>query len=174
RREGARFLVGDRGSARAEVDDGALAHLVYDDAAGRPVLRLLLPVAAVDARAANDLVVGRGGGRREGEGQGDDDGGPHSEGVGRGGWGRNPVSSGTRSVRASPRCDSLPPLLSRQQGREETSMENEAMRERAAAVLSAWNSHDVNRVVACYTEDVVYRDPNTRGAVEGKGALSRY
>jgi len=53
-------------------------------------------------------------------------------------------------------------------------MEKEAMRERAAAVLSAWNSHDVERVIACYTEDVVYRDPNTRGAVEGKGALSRY
>jgi len=53
-------------------------------------------------------------------------------------------------------------------------MEKEAMRERAAAVLSAWNSHDVDRVVACYTEDVVYRDPNTRDAVEGRAALRRY
>ena len=53
-------------------------------------------------------------------------------------------------------------------------MDKEAMRERAASVLSAWNSHDVNRVVACYTEDCIYRDPNTRGAVEGQDALRRY
>ena len=48
------------------------------------------------------------------------------------------------------------------------------MRARAAAVLSAWNSHDVDRVVACYTEDCIYRDPNTRGAVAGREALRRY
>ena len=48
------------------------------------------------------------------------------------------------------------------------------MRERAAAVLAAWNSHDVDRVVACYTEDCVYRDPNTRGDVAGRDALARY
>jgi ketosteroid isomerase-like protein len=53
-------------------------------------------------------------------------------------------------------------------------MEQEAMRERAAAVLSAWNRHDVEQVVACYTEDCIYRDPNTRGAVEGRVALRRY
>jgi len=53
-------------------------------------------------------------------------------------------------------------------------MEKEAMRERAAAVLSAWNSHDVDRVVACYTEDCNYRDPNTRGVVAGHEALRRY
>ena len=53
-------------------------------------------------------------------------------------------------------------------------MEKEAIRDRATAVLSAWNDHDVDRVVACYTEDCVYRDPNTRGAVAGREALSRY
>lgn len=53
-------------------------------------------------------------------------------------------------------------------------MENDAMRELATAVLSAWNDHDVDRVVACYTEDCIYRDPNTRGAVEGQEALRRY
>ncbi len=53
-------------------------------------------------------------------------------------------------------------------------MEQEAMRERAVAVLSAWNAHDVDRVVACYTEDCIYRDPNTRGAVAGREALRRY
>ena len=40
--------------------------------------------------------------------------------------------------------------------------------------LEAWNSQDVERVVACYTEDVRYRDPNTRGHVEGRDALRRY
>ena len=53
-------------------------------------------------------------------------------------------------------------------------MQPDAMRERAAAVLSAWNDHDVEQVVACYTEDCVYRDPNTRGAIEGHAALRRY
>jgi len=40
--------------------------------------------------------------------------------------------------------------------------------------LDAWNSQDVDRVVACYTEDVRYRDPNTRGDVEGRDAMRRY
>ena len=40
--------------------------------------------------------------------------------------------------------------------------------------LEAWNSQDVERVVACYTEDVRYRDPNTRGYVEGRDAMRRY
>jgi ketosteroid isomerase-like protein len=41
-------------------------------------------------------------------------------------------------------------------------------------VLSAWNEQDVEGVVACYTEDCVYLDPNTRGPVEGREALRRY
>jgi ketosteroid isomerase-like protein len=53
-------------------------------------------------------------------------------------------------------------------------MDQKAMGERAAAVLAAWNRHDVDRVVACYTEDCIYRDPNTRGVVEGQQALRRY
>jgi ketosteroid isomerase-like protein len=40
--------------------------------------------------------------------------------------------------------------------------------------LSAWNTHDVEQVVACYTPDVVYRDPNTRGEVTGADAMRRY
>ena len=40
--------------------------------------------------------------------------------------------------------------------------------------LDAWNSQDVERVVTCYTEDVRYRDPNTRGDVEGRDAMRRY
>lgn len=44
----------------------------------------------------------------------------------------------------------------------------------AARVLDAWNSHDVERVLACYTEDLRYRDPNTRGEVVGRAAMRQY
>ena len=40
--------------------------------------------------------------------------------------------------------------------------------------IDAWNRQDVKAVVACYTEDCVYRDPNTRGAVEGRAAFEKY
>jgi hypothetical protein len=40
--------------------------------------------------------------------------------------------------------------------------------------LSAWNSQNVESVVACYTDDVVYRDPNTKGEIRGAEALRRY
>ena len=41
-------------------------------------------------------------------------------------------------------------------------------------LLSAWNRQDVEAVLACYTEDLVYRDPNTRGEVKGRDAMRRY
>ena len=44
----------------------------------------------------------------------------------------------------------------------------------AGRFLDAWNSQDVQRVVACYTENVQYRDPNTRGTVEGAEAMRHY
>jgi ketosteroid isomerase-like protein len=44
----------------------------------------------------------------------------------------------------------------------------------AREVLEAWNTQQVDRVVACYTPDLVYRDPNTRGAVLGADAFARY
>ena len=44
----------------------------------------------------------------------------------------------------------------------------------ARQVLDAWNAHDVERVVACYTPDLVYRAPGTRGEVRGADALRRY
>jgi hypothetical protein len=44
----------------------------------------------------------------------------------------------------------------------------------ARQILEAWNTHDVERVVACYTPDLVYRDPNTRGDVHGADAFRRY
>jgi ketosteroid isomerase-like protein len=46
--------------------------------------------------------------------------------------------------------------------------------ELAERFLSAWNQQDVEAVVACYTLDAVYRDPNTRGEVRGRDALRRY
>ena len=51
-------------------------------------------------------------------------------------------------------------------------------RERHLAIaeefLAAWNTQDVETVLGCYTEDVEYRDPNTRGTVTGHDALGRY
>jgi ketosteroid isomerase-like protein len=44
----------------------------------------------------------------------------------------------------------------------------------AERLLDAWNSQDVETVVDCYTEDVRYLDPNTRGYVEGREALRSY
>lgn len=60
--------------------------------------------------------------------------------------------------------------------REETTMSADRDRLEALGqqVYDAWNSQDVDRVLACYTDDAVYRDPNTRGAVEGKAALRAY
>ena len=40
--------------------------------------------------------------------------------------------------------------------------------------LDAWNSQDVEAVLACYTDDLVYRDPNTRGSVIGSDNMRRY
>ena len=40
--------------------------------------------------------------------------------------------------------------------------------------LEAWTAQDVDRVLVCYTDDLRYRDPNTRGFVEGRDAMRRY
>lgn len=40
--------------------------------------------------------------------------------------------------------------------------------------LSAWNSQDVDNLLACYTEDCIYLDPNTKGPVNGQASLRRY
>ncbi|MEW6369224.1 MAG: nuclear transport factor 2 family protein [Acidobacteriota bacterium] len=44
----------------------------------------------------------------------------------------------------------------------------------AERFLAAWNSQDVEAVVACYSAGVTYRDPNTRGEVIGADAMRRY
>jgi ketosteroid isomerase-like protein len=41
-------------------------------------------------------------------------------------------------------------------------------------VMSAWNMQDVEAVLACYTEDLVYVDPNTHGAIDNPQAMRRY
>lgn len=53
-------------------------------------------------------------------------------------------------------------------------MDSQELSSLAQRFLSAWNSQDVERVVACYTDDLVYRDPNTRGEVRGADNLRRY
>lgn len=40
--------------------------------------------------------------------------------------------------------------------------------------LAAWTSQDVERVLDCYTHDLRYHDPNTRGDVNGRDAMRRY
>lgn len=53
-------------------------------------------------------------------------------------------------------------------------MELEQLKAISEPLLAAWNDQDPDRVVACYTDDLVYIDPNTRGAVEGAEAFRRY
>jgi nuclear transport factor 2 (NTF2) superfamily protein len=53
-------------------------------------------------------------------------------------------------------------------------MEKEHLLLLAQKALDAWNTRDVERVVACYTDDLAYRDPNTRGVVQGADAMRRY
>ncbi|MGD0277266.1 MAG: nuclear transport factor 2 family protein [Syntrophales bacterium] len=44
----------------------------------------------------------------------------------------------------------------------------------AESFIGAWNTQDVERVVATYTPDVQYRDPNTNGFVMGSDAMRKY
>lgn len=53
-------------------------------------------------------------------------------------------------------------------------MDEARLHELAEQLIGSWNSQDVERVVACYTDDVTYIDPNTRGPVEGAAALRKY
>lgn len=40
--------------------------------------------------------------------------------------------------------------------------------------LAAWTAKDVPRLVAFYSEDCVYMDPQTSGGLSGRGALRAY
>ncbi len=53
-------------------------------------------------------------------------------------------------------------------------MDRQHLEHLIARFLDAWTSQDVERVLDCYTDDLRYRDPNTRGAVEGRAAMQRY
>lgn len=53
-------------------------------------------------------------------------------------------------------------------------MNRDQTRRLAEEVLAAWNLQDVEGVLACYTEDCVYLDPNTRGHVVGRPAFRKY
>ena len=53
-------------------------------------------------------------------------------------------------------------------------MDRDTMFTLADRFLHAWNTQEVDRVLACYTPDLEYRDPNTRGAVRGGEAMRRY
>src|SRR5437899_10533730 len=50
----------------------------------------------------------------------------------------------------------------------------ERHRRLAEHVLSTWNTQDVERVLDCYRDDLVYLDPNTRGPVHGREAMRAY
>lgn len=53
-------------------------------------------------------------------------------------------------------------------------MDRKTMLTLAEEFLGAWNTQEVDRVLACYTSDLEYRDPNTRGAVRGADGMHRY
>ena len=53
-------------------------------------------------------------------------------------------------------------------------MDRQQMLVLAEEFLEAWNTQQVDRVLSCYTTDLEYRDPNTRGAVRGSDAMRRY
>ena len=53
-------------------------------------------------------------------------------------------------------------------------MDRQTMLTLAEKFLGAWNTQEVERVLSCYTADLEYRDPNTRGAVRGAEAMRRY
>lgn len=44
----------------------------------------------------------------------------------------------------------------------------------AQRFYDAWNTQDVDLVLDCYTDDALYIDPNTRGAVKGREGLRAY
>jgi ketosteroid isomerase-like protein len=53
-------------------------------------------------------------------------------------------------------------------------MNEEKLREITERFLAAWNAQDVEAVLGCYTDDLVYRDPNTRGEIRGADAMRSY
>jgi hypothetical protein len=50
----------------------------------------------------------------------------------------------------------------------------ERYRRLADHVLSVWTRQDTDEVLDCYTHDLVWLDPNTRGPVVGRDAMRAY
>lgn len=44
----------------------------------------------------------------------------------------------------------------------------------ARNAIEAWNTHSSEQVLSCYTTDLVYKDPNTRGEIRGAQVFGRY
>jgi ketosteroid isomerase-like protein len=53
-------------------------------------------------------------------------------------------------------------------------MDEKQLMKMTEMTLEAWNNQDVDAVTARYTEDSIYRDPNTGGAIKGRDAFGRY
>jgi len=50
----------------------------------------------------------------------------------------------------------------------------ELLRRLADHVLSTWNTQDIERVLDCYTDDLLYLDPNVNRPVVGREAMRVY
>ena len=55
-----------------------------------------------------------------------------------------------------------------------THMDSTKIQQLAEAFLGAWNTQKVENVLACYSKDTVYRDPNTRGEIKGAESFGAY
>jgi hypothetical protein len=53
-------------------------------------------------------------------------------------------------------------------------MDNERLFYLADRFLSEWNTQEIEKVLACYTDDLEYWDPNTRGVIFGAEAMRHY
>lgn len=53
-------------------------------------------------------------------------------------------------------------------------MDEAKLKELTEKFLDAWNSQEVDRVAGCYSDDLFYLDPNTRGAITDQDSMKRY
>jgi steroid delta-isomerase-like uncharacterized protein len=53
-------------------------------------------------------------------------------------------------------------------------MPEKRIKELAEKFITAWNTQEVDKVASCYSQDLVYIDPNIRGEITDQPALRRY
>jgi len=53
-------------------------------------------------------------------------------------------------------------------------MSEKRIKELAEKFIAAWNTQEVDKVASCYSEDVVYIDPNIHGQITDQPALHGY